>query len=105
MEAENENYRVITRVCYDTTITGAHSVPNTFLEVANMSRRGEAIGSGAGVIAGAAAGAKVGGGIGIAVGGPVGAIVGTIPCAIVGGIIGLLGGNKIGSEVDRYKGR
>ena len=53
------------------------------------------------MIAGAVTGAVKGSHIGLAVGGPGEAIVGTIPCAIVGGIIGLLGGNKIGSEIDR----
>lgn len=62
-------------------------------------RKNEIIGSLAGVAAGAVAGATKGATIGIATGGL--AMAGTIPCAIVGGIIGLLGGNKIGSEADR----
>ena len=72
------------------------------MEECSMGRKAEAIGSAGGAIAGVAAGAKIGAGIGIAVGGPIGAFAGTIPCAIVGGV-GLLGGNKIGSEIDRSK--
>ena len=36
------------------------------------------------------------------VGGPVGAVAGTIPCMVIGGVIGLLGGNKVESEIDRH---
>lgn len=55
-----------------------------------MKRKNEGIRSAAGLVASIAA-----------VGGPVEVIVGTVPCAIVGGTIGLLGGNKVGSEIDR----
>lgn len=73
------------------------SFPNLYFICYNNSQEASV----GGMIAGAAAGAVKGSHIGIAFGEPAGAIAGTIPCAIVGGIIGLLGGNKVGSEIDR----
>ncbi len=65
-----------------------------------MERENEIVCGLGGMIVGVVTGAVKGAHIGIE-GGPVGAIADTIPGAIIGGIIGLLGGDKIGSEIDR----
>ena len=52
------------------------------------------------MVAGLVAGAKIGSGNDIAMG-PLGAIAGTIPCTIGDALIGLLAGDKVGSELDK----
>lgn len=63
-------------------------------------RKAEGIGTGSGAIGGALWGARIGRHIGLVMG-PHGAMVATIPCAIIGGLIFGLGGNKVGTELDR----
>lgn len=63
-----------------------------------MNRKNELIDSLVGMVTGMCIGAAKSGPI-VYVTGP----VGVFSSAVIGGIIGLLGGNKVGSEIDRYK--
>ena len=66
-----------------------------------MTRKFETMGSIIGTIGGMLGGAIIGSTIAY-IADDCQLVDGTIPCATLGGVIGLLGGNKLGSEMDRF---